>query len=193
MKEKLKPNYETPSEPSRESQPKHEFNHDRLSNQRLEAKQADRLSDARHGIENLTVGSNETLSKIGEMSSRKETVPDNPKLIGKDLKKAGLQKELAHIRKKLSKPDRLGSKVIHNKEVEVISAGLSKTLVRPSGMLGGAIIALIGTSAYYFFAKTVGVRYNYFVYIILFVGGFVLGIFIELLARLFRKKQNIDV
>ena len=151
----------------------------------------EKLDEVRKGLELISNPSAQTLDKIKEMSSPIETVSQSSKNINKDLKKAGLQKELSHIRRELGTTDRLASKIVHNKTVSVISNGLSKTVVRPSGMLGGAIIALIGTSIYYLFTKAVGVKYNYFIYILLFVGGFVLGIMIELIIRLFKKDKSL--
>ncbi len=167
----------------------HEYNHVRPSKNEVEAKQTEIIGEARQNLEDISLDSDQTLDKIKEMSSQEENVNQSPKNVNKDLKKAGLQKELSHVRRKMSKPDRIGSKVIHNKGISAVSEGLSKTIVRPSGMLSGAIIALIGTSLYYLFAKSVGIKYNYFIYIILFVGGFILGILMELISRTFKKNR----
>lgn len=168
----------------------HEYNHAK-SSQVEELKQKEKLDEARQGLESISVTSEQTIDKIKDMTKSSESVSQSPKNVNKDLRKAGLQKELAHIRRKMGKTDQIGSKVIHNKAVSVISSGLSKTIVRPSGMLSGAVIALVGTSLYYFFTKSVGVKYNYFIYIILFVGGFVVGLLIELIFRIFKKDKNL--
>ncbi len=169
----------------------HEYNHTKPYREEMKSKQKEKLDEVRKGLELISNPSAQTLDKIKEMSSPIETVSQSSKNINKDLKNAGLQKELSHIRRELGKTDRLASKIVHNKTVSVISNGLSNTVVRPSGMLGGAIISLIGTSIYYLFTKSVGVKYNYFIYILLFVGGFVLGIIIELIIRLFKKDKSL--
>ncbi len=192
MTESLKSKQENAQEHLGESyKNNHEYNHTKPYREEMKSKQMEKLDEVRKGLELISNPSAQTLDKIKEMSSPIETVSQSSKNINKDLKKAGLQKELSHIRRELGTTDRLASKIVHNKTVSVISNGLSKTVVRPSGMLGGAIIALIGTSIYYLFTKAVGVKYNYFIYILLFVGGFVLGIMIELIIRLFKKDKSL--
>lgn len=192
MAESLKFNPENAKEKIAESyKNNHEYNHTKPTKEEVEANQIEKLDEARQGLESISNPSAQTLDKIKELSTPVETVDQSPKNINKDLKKAGLQKELSHIRRKMGRTDRMASKVIHNKTISTVSDGLSKTVVRPSGMLGGAVIALIGTSIYYLFTKSVGVKYNYFVYILLFVGGFILGIVIELIIRLFKKDKSL--
>jgi len=43
-------------------------------------------------------------------------------------------------------------------------------------LLGGGILALLGTSSYLYLAKHIGFTYNYSVFLILFFGGFILGL-----------------
>lgn len=95
---------------------------------------------------------------------------------------------MRQIRSKLSKPDKTFSKVIHNKTVESVSEVSSKTIARPSGLLGGGICALLGSAYLLYMTKHYGFEYNYFVFFLLFVGGFFVGMFGELLLRyVFRK------
>ena len=100
--------------------------------------------------------------------------------INKELKNITLNKELKHIRTKLSAPDKLGSRFIHIPLVRSISEVSSKTISRPSGLLGGGLVAFIGSGLYFYLTKHVGLRYNYAVFTVLFVGGFIIGLALEL-------------
>lgn len=106
----------------------------------------------------------------------------------KELKANAYKKSMRQVRSKLSKPDKTLSKVIHNKTVETISEIGSSTVARPSGLLGGGICALAGSAFLLYMSKYYGFEYNYFVFFLLFVGGFFVGMVAELLLRyVFRK------
>ena len=114
----------------------------------------------------------------------------NPKFINKDLQTTGLANELSHIRKKLNPIDQTASKIIHSPIIRILSNKSSNTIARPSGLLGGAVVAFTGSLMYLFFAKTVGIKYNYLMYLILFVCGFILGLIVELLFKIFFKQSS---
>lgn len=106
----------------------------------------------------------------------------------KKLKSDSYKRTMQSVRKKLSKPNQTFSKVIHNKTVENLSEIGSSTIARPSGILGGGIVALVGSGFLLYMAREYGFEYNYFVFFLLFVGGFFVGMVGELLVRsVFRK------
>jgi len=98
------------------------------------------------------------------------------------LKAHAYEQSLKRLQKKLSKPDRALSKVVHNKTVEAISGVGASTVARPSGVLGGSICAFVGSVLLLYMARHYGFRYNYLLLFILFVGGFMLGSLIELVV-----------
>ncbi len=102
--------------------------------------------------------------------------------INQDLKRITLQRELTQIRRKLSKPERALSKVIHQPVVRAVSEVSSKTVSRPSGLLGGGILAFAGTTGYLLLARNQGFKYNYAVFLALFAGGFIVGLILELIV-----------
>jgi len=130
-----------------------------------------------------------------EAISAKELSPDktpenNVKesfLANKELKTEALRRSLRHTRKHLPAPDRALSKVIHQPVIDVISKVGGSTIARPSGVLTGSIIALLGSSYLLYSAKHYGFTYNYLVIFILFGGGWALGLVIELLIYGVRK------
>jgi hypothetical protein len=106
--------------------------------------------------------------------------PVTPNVVNTELKNITLNRELVHIRRQLPRPDRALSKVIHQPVIRAVSESASKTVTRPSGLLGGGIVAFIGTSSYVYFTKHIGVSYNYLLFVVFFVSGFALGLLLEL-------------
>ncbi len=110
--------------------------------------------------------------------------PMAPRQINRELKRLTLQRELLQIRRKLSLPQRTLSKVIHQPVVRLLSETADHTVSRPSGLLGGGLLAFAGTSFYLYLARHNGFRYNYLVFLLLLVAGFILGLLLELLVHL---------
>jgi hypothetical protein len=99
------------------------------------------------------------------------------------MKTTTLKRELKNIRHQESLPERTLSRIIHQPVVRVVSEGAAKTVSRPSGLLGGGLLAFLGSGSYFVLAKYVGFSYNYSVSLMFFVGGFVLGLGLELLVH----------
>ncbi|MDL2363420.1 MAG: hypothetical protein QFB86_03520 [Patescibacteria group bacterium] len=111
-----------------------------------------------------------------------QTAP--PQEINRELKSITLRRELNGIQRKLPAPKRALSKVVHQPVVRVASEAVGSTVSRPSGLLGGSIVAFIGTSAYLYLAKHLGFEYNFVVFLLLFTGGYIIGLLIELIVHL---------
>jgi hypothetical protein len=123
---------------------------------------------------------------IGERSSIK-----NPDFgIYKVMKSQTYNRTLGRIRQQLPASERLMSKVMHQKTVDSVSDIMSKTVARPSGILGGGVLALIGSSIILYMAKKYGFEYNFFVFFTLIACGFVLGILAEMLIRTVNKARR---
>lgn len=107
-----------------------------------------------------------------------------------ELKGQTYTQTLKRVQQRLSKPERTMSKVMHNKTVEKVSDGLGKTAARPSGILGGGIVSLIGSFVLLYMSKKYGFEYNFLVFFVLLVGGFGLGVLLELAIFAFRKTRR---
>ena len=149
-----------------------------------------KLEQARNEVE-ANVGKSNPFERLHASEAAAATTPA-PNHINKDLKDITLGRELKQIQRKLKSPDRVLSKVIHQQLVRTISETSSKTVARPSGLLGGGLVAFIGTSAYLFFARHIGLQYNYLVFLILFFGGFAVGLALELSVWAFTRKRIND-
>lgn len=97
---------------------------------------------------------------------------------------------LKRVQQHLNASERLMSKAMHHKTVEKVSEGVGKTAARPSGILGGGIMALIGSFALLYVSKKYGFEYNFFVFFLLLAGGFLLGLLLELLIYTMRKAKS---
>lgn len=97
---------------------------------------------------------------------------------------------LSRVQARLSAPEKAMSKLMHHKVIEPMSEFAGKTIARPSGILGGGMLALIGSTILVFMSKYYGFRYNFFVFFILLLGGFILGILGELTLRAIAKSKH---
>lgn len=133
-----------------------------------------------------------------EAVSGKELTRDNPEKSSQhehmfaahtQLKEDAYSKLLASTRSQLAKPEKLFSSFVHRPSVEKISDVASKTVARPIGTTYGAIATFLGLSIALFFAYRYGFSFNYLLFVLLFVGGYVIATTVELLMKpIFRKK-----
>lgn len=151
----------------------------------------EKAQHARETIKHETEVQSNPLERL--KASQEASQPATNLNVNRELRQITLRRELKNIRRKLPAPQKALSKVIHQPVIRATSEFTGKTVSRPSGLLGGGIVALIGTSAYLYLAKHVGFEYNYGVFLVLFVGGFALGLLVELGVHLImssRRKAN---
>lgn len=108
----------------------------------------------------------------------------------KEIKDQAYQQTLLATQRKLPKTTRRFSQLVHNNAVDVVSETSAKTIARPSGLLGGSIVAFFGSVIFLYCARHYGFQYNYLVLFILFAGGFVVGAFIEALVWLLYRRRR---
>lgn len=145
---------------------------------------------------------NENLAKIHELAKQEAeqshkvavetTTTDDNNIVGlqHSLKATAYERTLSKARQKLPKLARAFSVVSHNAVVEKVSTVSAQTAARPSGLLGGSISAFLGSVIILYFSRHYGFRYNYLVLFILFIGGFLLGVVLELLVWLFYSRKR---
>lgn len=110
--------------------------------------------------------------------------------VQKELKDIAYVRTLKRVRGKLNTAERPFSKLVHQPVVETLSGIGGKTIARPSGILAGGFCAVAGSLLALYMAKHYGFSYNYLLISLLFVGGFVVGILIELFVKLFSKNRK---
>ena len=110
----------------------------------------------------------------------------------KRVKKDVYKHTLSDVQTHLSPVEKRISSLIHNDIVESISEVGSKTIARPSGVLGGAILMVFGGLIVLLFAKRYGFEIPLSVYLFLYLIGFVLFVAVELISSPIKRlsKRN---
>jgi len=150
-----------------------------------------------HTAESLKALS-ETVNQHAEASQNiktdqlKDKAPDVVPGMQQLLKSAAYDQTLRRIQQKLPKTAQAFSKIAHNKTVDAASDIGANTIARPSGILGGSLCALLGSLILLYYSRHYGFRYNYGFFVVLFVGGFLVGLLAELAIWFLytRKRQQ---
>ncbi len=132
----------------------------------------------------------ETRKHVAEQTKVEQRNYDDVPGLQQSMKNRAYKRELTKIQTKLPTASKRFSKVIHNQTVETISNIGAQTVARPSGLLGGSIVAFAGSLVLYFMARQYGFKYNYLAIFLLFIGGFVIGAVIELATYRFRPRTK---
>jgi hypothetical protein len=103
--------------------------------------------------------------------------------------KVALNKYLTDIRAHMKSTSRAYSKFIHIPRVDAVSEVAGRTVIRPTAILFAGIFMFIGSAVYLYATYSTDARYNFFVALFLLVGGFVVGLIIELFYKLFFKRD----
>lgn len=139
--------------------------------------------ELRRQVEKLAISGKETSA-----SEKHKPVHQSP-ATHKQLKNVAYARTLAKVQEQLPTASRAFSKVVHQPLVEKLSNVGAQTVARPSGILFGGFVALIGSGVVLYLSRKYGFQYNYTLFLALFVGGYFSGLFIELIAKLFRGKR----
>lgn len=121
-----------------------------------------------------------------ETQPRHEQQPSHH-YITKKIKAEQYRKTLKHIQEILPKRQQRFSAFVHQPTIERISEVGAKTIARPSGILGGALLALVGSLVVLYTARRIGFEIPNSIFAILFALGFVAGICFELATTLLKK------
>lgn len=105
----------------------------------------------------------------------------------KQIRREAYSQTMQRVQAKLAAPERVFSRFAHQPAVEAVSNAAATTIARPSGILGGATLALLGSSTLLYLSRTYGFAYNNSAFFLLAVGGFGIGLLIELAVRRLRR------
>jgi len=157
----------------------------------------ERARDAKHehaeALDDIRAEAHRKAEKSEDLISQhieKDEPAAAPGLINKDLKALKYKRTLQSVQKDLSKSERVLSKVMHNPGVDAVSQAAEKTVARPSGLLFGGIFAFVGSSIFLWISKHYGYEYNFLLFVLFFLGGFGLGLVLELAMRTLRNKSS---
>lgn len=107
-----------------------------------------------------------------------------------NLKVMARRRLLKRVREQLPASDRVLSRVIHQPIIDSASELTGKTVGRPSGLLSGGIFAFIGSGTLLYIDKHYGYRYNFLLWALCFIGGFLIGLLIELVIKLVARPHS---
>jgi hypothetical protein len=103
------------------------------------------------------------------------------------LKYDSYRKTLSHVRSKLTKSEKALSKYIHTKHAERMDELVTRTIARPWGLFGGGLTAFVGSLVVLVFANYLGFRYNFTVFAVLFVFGYLGASILEMVGKLVKR------
>lgn len=131
----------------------------------------------------------EAIAHQEPVGKEKATHAPSELYVNQELKEQTWNRSMTRVRKHLSAPNRAFSKVIHQPVVDSVSRVSEKTIARPSGLLTGSIFAFLGSSFFLWMANHYGFEYNYLLFFLFFIGGFAVGLVVEMLLFVFRRKK----
>lgn len=115
---------------------------------------------------------------------------DLPQLIDKSVKTMRMRQNLAHVQTKLKPSDKRLSEAVHQPLVQLISEAAGKTIARPSGLLGGGLVAFLGGLVYQLLTRHYNLSYDFFFFALFFGAGFILGVVAEYLLTLLHRVRR---
>ena len=139
------------------------------------------LNEARTAIEEASPATKENVSRQSEIEA--DTSSD-VRWWSKELGRQTFDRTLTAVRRQLSAPEKQLSKFIHKPVIEKTSDFVGKTIARPSGILLGGIFSFIGSLGVYLIARHLGGEIRYSIFAVTFIGGYLLGLIVELAWRL---------
>ncbi len=98
-----------------------------------------------------------------------------------------VEQTMQDIQYNLSVADKTMSHIIHQPIIDQSSEILDKTIFRSSGVLGGSILAFLGSLAYIIFVIYTGITYNFELFFIFLITGFILGLVAEMAYKIFKN------
>jgi len=143
-----------------------------------------------HNIGKLQESIHKTAISAKEVTVGEREETNSQPVLGaqKALKTDAYRRTIQKVRSHLNPTERTFSKVIHHRLIEPVSEFSSRTVGRPSGILGGGIVALVGSGIVLYMAKHYGFRYNFTIFLLLVVGGFGTSLLLEVAARFLRRR-----
>ena len=171
-------------ESSAETSPLKVMGHEALA----EATRNEALDAARRIAQEQAISSAEATST--QVEAHNPADDSHSFAVHRQLKANAFSQSLRTIQRRLPKHEQAFSKLIHSPKVEAVSEVAGNTVARPSGILGGALCALIGSATLVFMTRHYGFAYNYTMFLIFFVGGFGIGLLLEMLIRLLYHRNK---
>jgi hypothetical protein len=149
----------------------------------------EKLDEIRNEIEQSSTA---TEALASEAASTDEPETAGTYWNSKEYREIAFKQFMGRVQKHLNGPERAASKIFHQPIIERASEVGSKTVARPSGVLMGSIFSFVISLGTYVLAKYNSYDMSYSVFIMSFIGGFLLGVLVEFLYRGFKLLLSRD-
>lgn len=157
----------------------------------VEARAAQSRHEHNEQIEHIRASIEKTAVESSHLHERQhaqhEQQPTHHHYITKKIKAEQYKQTIKQVQQRLPKAERTFSTFVHRPSIEAISEVGAKTVARPSGILGGALFALIGSTTVLLVARRVGFEVPNSIFAILFICGFMGGLVAEVALRFLRN------
>lgn len=152
---------------------------------------AEDLLRIREEVDSKTKEKDEVINIINEQEPNEKTASSIH--LFPEIKKETARRNLIRVQKQLSGGEKTFSRVIHSRAIETISNAGEKTIARPSGLLYGGFFSFVSVSLFYFITRHYGYDFSYSLALVAVVGGYFIGLLIELLTKLaYRNNKSND-
>lgn len=163
--------------------------------QQPENKQEQGIDRSREKLDDLLRSAQEKAKKSTEtakdLDADQSTTGVQPQLVSTDLQKTSLKQTLTRVQRKLPFDQKALSKFVHKPIVDTVSNAAEKTVARPSGLLVGGIFSLVFSLFTLWLSYFFGYDYNYLMSVASFIGGFAIGLVLEMLVSILTRKKRI--
>lgn len=148
-----------------------------------QAEQKASAETIRKSIETTAVSGKEMNPSKPESTQQSQSFAAHAKL-----KLDSYKKLLDTTREQLPKPEQYFSSFVHKPIIETVSEVASKTVARPVGIALGSLLTFIGVTVTLFLSHRYGFTFNYLLFVLFFVGGYVATTILELSYKLLSKR-----
>ena len=180
MAERL-PQHETHSPSFEATEIKHPKHEASPKSHEAKTKSPAEVTELRSNAERESRSSSEVIAQIQEHEDKKKEA--TPTYTNKGLKDKAFNDIMRSTRRQLNPAERALSTVIHNPTINAISEGAAKTVGRPSGIIGGSLASLLVSAFFVTIAKRNGFPVPLSIFLVLFVGGYIAGVLVEMFLK----------
>lgn len=143
------------------------------------------LEDLQEKAEKAAKSREETAVEPAENRASDSVLPAS-----KEFKNNAYKQSLRSAQRQMSPVQRQISQFIHKRGVEAASNVGAATVARPSGLLVGGLFSVVSSLAILYICRHYGYEYNFLVGLASFAGGFILGVLVEGIVRLFTRSSK---
>lgn len=169
-------------------------NHESTHSKELDAQKMEAAKEARHEHADALEAIRDSIEKEARSAekTKAEKVEQQPTTqhVTRELKAIQYKETMRYVRRHLSPRQRKFSSFIHAPTIEKVSEVGAKTIARPSGLLGGGLVALIGSVGVLYIARQYGFEVPNSLFMALFIVGFAAGLLSEFIIAGFKIRRG---